>query len=71
MLHNALEVEGVYGSARITVTKIHSPMLLLALRGGGWVSNLREKALRNTLMALNIGPHFQHKFIDLQCLIIL
>ena len=29
---------GVYGSAQITVTKVHCPTLL-ALRGGGWVSN--------------------------------
>ena len=29
------------------VTKVHGPTLS-ALRGGGWVSNLQKKALRNT-----------------------
>ena len=33
--------------AEISVTRVHVSTLL-ALRGGGWVSNLRKNALRNT-----------------------
>ena len=41
-----------YGSVEISVTKVHSP-ILLQLRGGGvGVSNLQEKAFRNIARAL-------------------
>ena len=46
ILRNAMRA-GVYGSAQISDTNMHGPTLL-ALRGGGLVSNLQKKALCNT-----------------------
>ena len=46
MLCNAMGL-GVYGSTQISVTKEHGPSLL-ASGGGGWVSDLQKKTLRDT-----------------------
>ena len=40
-------VGGYTDQLRLACTKVHG-QTLLALRGGGWVSNLQEKALCNT-----------------------
>ena len=45
--YTGVSLIGNNGSAQISVTTVHG-QTLLALRGGGWVSNLQEKALRNT-----------------------
>ena len=47
---NTMGCEGLYESAQISTTKVHSPTLL-ASRGRGRMSNLQKKTLRNTLMA--------------------
>ena len=47
VLRNAVGGGGVSDFLEKSVTEMYgSP--LLALRGGGWVSNFQEKALRNT-----------------------
>ena len=53
LLHNAMGVGGIYGSARINVTNVYGPMLLALC--GGWVSHLPKKVLHNT----SIVPHIR------------
>ena len=40
-----MSASDIHGSAEISVTRVHGPTLL-ALQGGGWVSNLQKKTLR-------------------------
>ena len=47
MLRNAVGVDGCQISRKKSITKMYGSTLL-ALRGGGWVSNFQKKALRNT-----------------------
>ena len=50
MIRNAVGGGGCQLSRKKSVTKMYGSTLL-ALRGGGWGSNLQEKSVRNILMA--------------------
>ena len=50
VLHNAVEGGRVSDFPGKSVTTMYGSTVL-ALRGGGWVSNFQKKALRNSWMA--------------------